>query len=96
MTPRDSGTIPINGFDMYYEARGEGEPLVLLHGGGGIGANWNLIFEQPPSGFRTIVPDLRWMYWSSSIASRSSDARASASAWAPRRFSTSPRFSRIA
>jgi len=48
-----------NGMDMYYEIHGEGEPLVLLHGGTGIGANWGLIFKQPPDGYRLIVPDLR-------------------------------------
>ena len=52
-------TIPINGMEMYYETRGEGEPLVLLHGGGGIGANWELIFKELPKGYRLIVPDLR-------------------------------------
>jgi pimeloyl-ACP methyl ester carboxylesterase len=51
--------IPVNGMEMYYETRGEGEPLALLHGGGGIGANWELIFEQPPAGFQLIAPDLR-------------------------------------
>lgn len=35
----------INDIEMYYEIRGEGEPLLLLHGGGGIGANWELIFN---------------------------------------------------
>jgi pimeloyl-ACP methyl ester carboxylesterase len=44
---------------MYYEIRGEGEALVLLHGGGGVGANWNLIFKDSPNGYRLIVPDLR-------------------------------------
>jgi pimeloyl-ACP methyl ester carboxylesterase len=52
-------TIPINGMDMYCELRGDGEPLVLLHGGGGAGVNWNLIFKDPPERFRLIVPDLR-------------------------------------
>jgi pimeloyl-ACP methyl ester carboxylesterase len=52
-------TTHFNGMDMYYEIRGEGEPLVLLHGGGGIGSNWLLIFDQPPPGYRSIVPDLR-------------------------------------
>jgi len=52
-------TISINGCDLYYEARGEGEPLVLLHGGTGVGANWRLIFKDPPDGYRLIVPDLR-------------------------------------
>src|SRR5437764_10406007 len=52
-------TIRINEMEMYYEIRGMGEPLVLLHGGGGIGANWELIFKEPPVGYQLIVPDLR-------------------------------------
>jgi pimeloyl-ACP methyl ester carboxylesterase len=28
-----SGYAPVNGLDIYYEIHGEGEPLVLLHGG---------------------------------------------------------------
>jgi pimeloyl-ACP methyl ester carboxylesterase len=52
-------TIPVNGIEMYFETRGEGEPLVLLHGGGGIGANWELIFREPPANYQLIVPDLR-------------------------------------
>src|SRR5215510_9386303 len=29
-----SGYAPVNGLRLYYEVRGSGEPLVLLHGGG--------------------------------------------------------------
>src|SRR5258705_1712014 len=58
-TSSNGQTIPLNGMEMYYETRGEGEPLILLHGGGGIGANWNLIFSDHPAGYRLIVPDLR-------------------------------------
>jgi pimeloyl-ACP methyl ester carboxylesterase len=53
-------TIEVNGFQMYMEDRGDGEPLLLLHGGTGIGADWQLVFTGgDPSGFRVIVPDLR-------------------------------------
>ena len=52
-------TVPINGMDMYYEVCGEREPLVLLHGWTGSGADWGLIFKDSPKGFRLMVPDLR-------------------------------------
>lgn len=59
-TQSSSGTIePINGMEMYYEVRGEGEPLVLLHGFTGSGVDWELIFKVPPMRFRLIIPDLR-------------------------------------
>ena len=40
---------------------GTGEPLLLLHGGGGAGVNWKLVFgfDDPPADYRLIVPDLR-------------------------------------
>ncbi|HEX8184451.1 MAG TPA: alpha/beta hydrolase [Blastocatellia bacterium] len=49
----------INGMRMYYEVRGQGEPLVLLHGFAGAGSNWALIFKDPPGGYQLVVPDLR-------------------------------------
>jgi pimeloyl-ACP methyl ester carboxylesterase len=52
-------TIDVNGFTMYYEVRGDGEPLLLLHGGTGIGADWRLVFPDDPPGYRVVVPDLR-------------------------------------
>src|SRR5437016_3420910 len=58
-SPPPGQTIPINGMEMYYEIRGAGEPLVLLHGGAGAGINWSLIFKDDPAGYRLIVPDLR-------------------------------------
>jgi pimeloyl-ACP methyl ester carboxylesterase len=52
--------IEVNGFQMYLEERGDGAPLLLLHGGTGIGSDWNLVFTAgDPAGFRVIVPDLR-------------------------------------
>jgi len=58
-TPATGHSISINDIEMYYVVRGEGEPLILLHGGGGIGANWDLVFPSPPDGYKLIVPDLR-------------------------------------
>ena len=53
-------TVDVNGFQMYYEERGVGDPLLLLHGGTGIGADWQHVFTGgDPAGFRVIVPDLR-------------------------------------
>jgi pimeloyl-ACP methyl ester carboxylesterase len=52
-------TFSINRFEMHCDLRGEGDPLVLLHGGLGIGADWRLVFPTDPPGWRLIVPDLR-------------------------------------
>ncbi len=30
-----TGYAPVNGLNLYYEIHGTGEPLILLHGGGG-------------------------------------------------------------
>src|SRR3954463_2024692 len=52
--------IDLNGFQMHYEDRGSDAPLLLLHGGTGVGADWNLVFAAgDPPGYRLIVPDLR-------------------------------------
>jgi pimeloyl-ACP methyl ester carboxylesterase len=52
-------TMLVQGFEMHYECRGSGEPLLLLHGGMGIGDDWRHVFPSDPSGYRVIVPDLR-------------------------------------
>src|SRR5206468_11949289 len=58
-SPHLGEIIRINGIEMYYEVRGAGAPLVLLHGGTGAGVNWSLIFKDTPAGYRLILPDLR-------------------------------------
>jgi pimeloyl-ACP methyl ester carboxylesterase len=45
--------------DMHCETRGEGVPLLLLHGFLGCGADWRYIFPEPAPGYRLIAPDLR-------------------------------------
>jgi pimeloyl-ACP methyl ester carboxylesterase len=52
-------TAELCGFLMHYDIRGEGEPLLLLHGGMGIGDDWRHIFAVDPPGYTVIVPDLR-------------------------------------
>lgn len=44
---------------MFVELRGDGEPLLLLHGGMGIGTDWHHVFASDPEGCRIVVPDLR-------------------------------------
>lgn len=51
--------LDVNGCQMHVEDRGEGEPLLLLHGGMGIAADWRLVFPSGPEGYRVIAPDLR-------------------------------------
>jgi len=54
-------TASINGFEMYYEVRGDGHPLALLHGFTGAGSDWRYVFEleELAKSYRVIVPDLR-------------------------------------
>lgn len=52
-------TLALNDMEMYYDSRGDGAPLLLLHGGLGIGADWRYVFPSDPDGSRLIVPDLR-------------------------------------
>jgi pimeloyl-ACP methyl ester carboxylesterase len=52
-------TLPINGIEMYFEVRGQGEPLLFLSGFTGLGADWDYIFKDPVDGFQLILPDAR-------------------------------------
>ncbi len=58
-SPASGDTVQINGFEMYYESAGQGQPLVLLHGFTQVGAEWNPIRDELSTGFRLIIPDLR-------------------------------------
>lgn len=48
-----------DGMDLFYEVEGAGEPLLWLHGGMGIGRDWQYIFSAAPAGYRLIAPDQR-------------------------------------
>jgi pimeloyl-ACP methyl ester carboxylesterase len=54
-------TTTVNGIEMGYDDRGNGEPLILLHGFLGSGADWSQVFDLSAMGreHRLIVPDLR-------------------------------------
>ncbi len=36
----NEGTLPINGIGIYYKIIGEGKPVIILHGGPGLGHNY--------------------------------------------------------
>ena len=57
--PPGGQTKSINGIELYFEMYGEGEPLLLLHGFMGSGADWGHVFKSPPDGYRSIFPDMR-------------------------------------
>ena len=49
----------INGARLYYLDRGQGPPLLLIHGLGATHADWNGQIEFFSRSFRVIAPDLR-------------------------------------
>jgi pimeloyl-ACP methyl ester carboxylesterase len=52
-------TVHVNDIEMYYQEHGAGEPLVLLHGFGGCGQNWQPFVAEFAKRHRLIVVDLR-------------------------------------
>src|SRR3954468_10026404 len=51
--------LQTHGMDLFYEVEGTGEPLLWLHGGMGLGRDWQYIFKAPPGGYQLIAPDQR-------------------------------------
>ncbi len=58
-TPTWGATAEINGFEMYYEVLGEGEPVVVLHGFTFSGAAAQPWANELAKEFQVIIPDLR-------------------------------------
>ena len=53
-------TVRVNGIDLFYEVAGAGEPLLLLHGGGGTHENWAYAGrDQLLREYKLIAPDAR-------------------------------------
>lgn len=59
VTAASADTARVNGFEMYFETVGQGQPLLLLHGFTQVGAEWDPIRDELASEFRLIIPDLR-------------------------------------
>ena len=54
-----TGYAPVNGLKMYYEIKGSGEPVVLLHGGLVDGRDFDGNLAGLDTGHRVLVPDRR-------------------------------------
>jgi pimeloyl-ACP methyl ester carboxylesterase len=54
-------TIGVEGSDLYFEERGSGPPLLLLHGLTGTSANWEHVFnlDALAADFHIVAPDAR-------------------------------------
>lgn len=52
-------SVRINDIEMYYQELGSGEPLVLLHGFGGCGQQWEPFAADLSKHFKLIMIDLR-------------------------------------
>jgi pimeloyl-ACP methyl ester carboxylesterase len=55
----ESGTVSVNGFEMYYQVMGKGEPVVLLHGFLETGSMFEPFSDDLSPHYRLIIPDLR-------------------------------------
>jgi len=51
--------VKVNGINLYYEIFGEGEPLLLLHGGGATIESWYAQIPEFAKKYKVIVPDGR-------------------------------------
>lgn len=51
--------LKVNGLEMYYEEVGEGEPLILIHGGTATASSWQGHLPEFAKHFRVIMPESR-------------------------------------
>src|SRR5438128_2280477 len=56
---RQGRDVRAKGLDIYYEERGQGRPLVLIHGGAITGASWRPYLAGLAEHYRVIMPDTR-------------------------------------
>jgi len=51
--------VQLNDLNMYYEVRGQGAPLLLLHGGTLTSGSWAVYMPELSKHFQVITPDSR-------------------------------------
>jgi pimeloyl-ACP methyl ester carboxylesterase len=54
-----SPIVEVSGAALHYEERGDGPPLVLIHGGLVSGADWEPVVNELIGDFRVVTPDSR-------------------------------------
>jgi len=60
MTTTETGFVPVNGLEMYYEIHGEGRPLVLLHGAfSAIGTSFGELIPGLAQGRKVVAFELQ-------------------------------------
>jgi pimeloyl-ACP methyl ester carboxylesterase len=58
--PSETGYVPVNGINVYYEVHGEGRPIVLLHGAFmTIESNWGQLIPELSKTRRVIAIELQ-------------------------------------
>jgi pimeloyl-ACP methyl ester carboxylesterase len=58
-TPLESGMAPVNDIKMYYAVYGEGDPVLLIHGGLGSADVWGFQVPALAEKYKVIVADSR-------------------------------------
>ncbi len=56
--PEMAGTVRLNGLDTYYEAYGDGNPILFLHGGTQSSALWHEYVEDFADSYTVLLVDL--------------------------------------
>jgi pimeloyl-ACP methyl ester carboxylesterase len=63
-------TVQVNGTELYYEERGSGPPLLLMHGTGAYADLWTPVMDGLARSYRVIAYDRRGHGRSSAVAAR--------------------------
>lgn len=74
--PLSAETVALNGMDLRYSERGEGEPLLLLHGFGSCADEWGSLAEKLAAKHRIVTVDARGHGQSTNPSGKFSHAQA--------------------